>query len=194
MAQYNDFLDEINSVVPGVARPIIRPLLRQVVGQFCEDSRIWFVDLLPMQATGESSVDVAEVAADELEYLEASLVDVMHVTLDGKPIANTDFERVARKGIKWLVNPPAAGELVLTVTLKPAPDCSELPDKLLTDWALAIAQGAAWRLMMQPNKDWSDMKLGQYYKDEFERAINEARFEVNNQRQSNQSAKPYSFW
>jgi hypothetical protein len=194
MAQFNDFLDHVNVVVPGVARPIVKPVLRHIIGQFCEDSRIWYVDLKPYVPVGDEVIDIAELAAGEFEFLEGNLLDVLAITLDGKKVEQNAYQRIARKGIQWNGTPPDSGSLVFTVCLKPSADCSELPDKLLNDWSLDIAQGVAWRLMMQPNKDWSDIKLAQYYKDAFERSVNTATFEVNNQRDGNQGGKKYSFW
>jgi hypothetical protein len=184
MARYSDFHAAINVVMPGVAIPIIDSVLRFVLEDFCEKTRTWQI-ALPITLDGDNSiVDVVTPNAALLDDMRVSVVDVLAVTLDGKPI-DTDYypwKRVARKGFEWVRRALQAGELSVVVSVKPMPHCGVLDDGLYANWRDAIACGVADRLQRQPGKAWSDIRAAKMNEDRYDEHCNKALFEANNHR------------
>lgn len=195
MAKYKDFLEEINVVLPGVARPIVTPAIERVVREFCESSKIWRTDItLDIDnAMSKTPVDIANLAQQELEGMEGELVDVVSLRVGGESLPYNDFDRIARKGFVFTHKSPPLGEYTVTVSLTPKRGAMDIPDLLIDDWAVDIAYGVAYRLAMQPNQSWSNPQIAQEYKRLYIQGKNRAMFEANNQRQSMRNGK-YTFY
>lgn len=186
MATYKDFLEEINVVLPGVARPVVLPTIERVVREFCESSKIWRRDITVTidSAMSKAVVDIAALAADELAAINAELVDVVSLRIKESPLPYSAFNRVARQGFIFNESRPRLGEYTITVSLTPVIGAATIPDVLVKNWAVDIAYGAAYRLAMQPNQSWSNPQVAQEYKRLYTQGKNRAMFEANNERQS----------
>jgi hypothetical protein len=75
-----------------------------------------------------------------------------------------------------LVMPPdSQGVLRINAALKPSHQSTTFPDWIADRYDSAIAIGAKAKLLMEPKKPWSDLKLGAYYQRQFDDEIGEAR-------------------
>lgn len=186
MAAYTDFLREINVVIPGVARPIVTPVIEQVVRGFCERSGAWrhVVELDVDTSMADAPIDVATLFDDDFAQLSGELVDVKGLQLAGVNLSTDDFTKIARRGFSFNAKRPSPGLYTITVSLKPVLNATAIPDFLVNHWDVTIAYGVAYRLAMQPNKAWSNPHVAQEYKRLFEEGQNQAMFEANNERQS----------
>lgn len=192
MARYRDFFDAVNVIMPGVARPIVEPVLRYVVEDFCQKSRIWQVAITQEQPTDNIEINFAELGKKQLESLDVKFVDVVTVLLDGEPINRERYpwERVARKGIRWALYAPSTGVITANVSVKPSPRCKELDEDLFDNWRDAIAFGVCARLQLQPSKDWSDPRMAMVNDEKYQELRNQALFEANNNRNTITSTPP----
>lgn len=195
MAKYKDFLEEINVVLPGVARPIVTPAIERVVREFCESSKIWRTDItLDIDnAMSKAPIDLTTLARKDIAGKEAELVDVVTLRVDDEALPYNAFERIARKGFVFTHKSPRVGQYTITVSLTPERGACDIPDFLIDDWAVDIAYGVAYRLAMQPNQSWSNPQIAQEYKRLYIQGKNRAMFEANNQRQSMRDGK-YTFY
>lgn len=66
----------------------------------------------------------------------------------------------------------------LWVAMQPTTTATVLPDILLNDYDEAIAQGALYRLMMQPNVSWRDPQMAQVYARQFGSRVNDAKIQA----------------
>jgi hypothetical protein len=196
MATYKDFLEEINVIIPGIARPIVTPAIERVVREFCETSKIWRHDFIIEidKVMPDAVIDVSQICRRDLAALEAVLVDVTTVRIEKDRLPFNSFSRVARKGFVLKSASPASGTYTVTASLQPDTKACEVPDFLLDEWAVDIAYGVAYRLAMQPRQTWSDIQLAQEYKSLFVQGMNRAMFEANNERQSMSGGRKYTFY
>ena len=184
MARLRDFFDAVNVVMPGVAIPIVEPVLRYVLEDFCSKSRKWQVLIVNPDMDDATTIDFAAIGKKQLESLDVKMVDVLRVFVDGVLVDKEHYpwERITRKGIKWKMYVPHHGEISVIASVKPTTRCKEFDDDIYEDWRDTIAYGVAARLQLQPNKDWSDTNLAMYHEDKYNEGRNQALFEANNHR------------
>ena len=74
-----------------------------------------------------------------------------------------------------------SGNCRATVLLKPMPTAQAAPAELLNRWAETIASGVKRKLMLMPEKPWSNPQMAGYYQDEYERDCLRIAADVRNQ-------------
>ena len=122
------------------------------------------------------------------KLLKISTYNIQQKTKDWLDDNVEDWQNLRREAIQYyrVISP---GKIVIVPTpsvtiiqgmaveliLKPTFDAETLPDIIYDDYADGIAIGAKSRLMLMPNKKWSNLKLGAYFKGEFEKVIADAK-------------------
>lgn len=92
-------------------------------------------------------------------------VSTTEITVD------TDTETVTAEGTADASGVITIDGLVVWVFLQPEKTATSLPDILWNDWETEISDGARWRLMRVPKREWTSMELAAYYRGQFENAI-----------------------
>lgn len=187
-----EFYTDIYQSVPGCPELTIEANTRAAAIAFCEQTQIIQFDMDPLS-----------VVADQREYdfespdSELMVHGIISGNYDGTPldvlserIANSRYPRyreftgnpdaVLRKSSAsfWLYPTPAeakSNSLFLTVSLKPVPTAEYVPEVLLNDHKQVIISGALARLLLLPNKDWTDKQLAGVHAAAFAGGINEAK-------------------
>lgn len=190
--KYSDLLTE---VLPNLAAdpsdPVTEHAIRRAVTEFCAESWIWkdlsdpidveagesFYDLEP--PNGTDIVAVMDVAYNgvPLEHKELSWLDVNLPgwrTTTGTPmyVTQVDMDQVILAPV-----PPdtLTDGITLTVALQPSQNSTGVPKWIINQHLYAIADGAIARLMLMPNKPWTDLANGSDRRAQFQAAIANAR-------------------
>lgn len=193
MAVWSDWYSDLMPHLPGCPAPIVDHELRRASQVFFEGSRAWkkILAAIPVAAgtdsvtlvTGSSDLDIVRAenawydgkAIDVLtpEELADSYPDDWHERT-GMPLAIVQFE----PGIVRLYPIPEGNSvtgLVVEASIKPSDSASGIPDNLRVKFKEAITSGAKGRLMVYPNKDWTNFDLGMAMGTAFDSAVSNAR-------------------
>ncbi len=190
--KYSDLLDE---VLPYLAadpsNPVTENAIKRAVIEFCAGSWIW--KYLP---------DPSSTVAGEAEYdLEppsgADVTVVMHVALDGIPLSHKPLDWLDMELPRWRTTTGAAkyfsqvtseqivlaptpdtsmtDGLSMTLALQPSQTATSFPAWISNQYFEDLANGAISKLMLMPNKPWTDLPTGADRRNAFQAAIANAR-------------------
>ncbi|WP_232314367.1 hypothetical protein [Grimontia marina] len=99
--------------------------------------------------------------------------DIISVTSKGQRlVVGKDYDAISLDDVHFL---DAFDDVTVTCAVEPRAGSSHLPASLFHDWEEGICAGAAKRLLLQPDKAWSDVALAGYHEREFVEAICQAR-------------------
>jgi len=185
---YETLLPEILPMVTGCPDTLIENSVRQAAIEFCEKTGIY-----------QSELDPVTTVSGIYEYdLEApsgtSVHKIMWVTHDGKelePISTTLLEQrvpdwrdsdnystpeyFLKQGASFLLAPVPAATMplstILRVQLKPTHRSTACDESVMSDWRDSIVNGALFRLLRIPNRDWTDLNGAQIYGRLFAEAV-----------------------
>lgn len=186
-----DFYRYVSPELPGCPEETMRQAIVLAARDFCARTHAWTEVLEPIVlADGVSEYDYeAPFGASALtaigvwlngNELRSASLDQLDFLLPGWQTAtgsepryyNAAFNTSSIRVFPTPVSP--TGSIVMRLAFEPKMASTSLPDVLLEDNNEAIAAGAKARLMVQPNKQWSNAPLGAFYGKAFEdAAINE---------------------
>jgi hypothetical protein len=190
--KYSDLLPE---VLPHLAadpsNPMTEAALRNAVIEFCKDSWIWrhYPDAIDVTA-GESTYELEPPAG-------ADVSAVLLAKFDGETITPQSTDQIDVLYPQWRTQAGTVKHFVQvdteTIILVPLPDVTltsglelvlalhprrsaiSFPRWITSQYMEQIAAGAIGRLMMMPDKAWSNQKTGAGYLGVFRNAIDVAR-------------------
>ena len=189
---YETLLPEIIPMVPGCPDTLIENHIRSATIELCEKAPVLQAELDPVTT-------VAGVFEYDLEPPAGTVVHkIMWVVHDGKdlePISTNLLEQrkpgwrdsnnrgtpeyfvKASQSLFWLVpvpNQTLASSSIVRVQLKPTQISTAADDEVMSDYRDTIVNGALFRLLRLPSKDWTDLAGAQVYGSLFAQGINEA--------------------
>lgn len=191
MAALSVFLPRVLIGAPGCAEFSAEQAVLDACIQFCRET-------LAMQQF-LSAVTVTPGTADYALNAGAGLVavKVMEASLDGytlEPAALADLARVADWNVetgpvecytqlgdgamKLYRVPDAAGSLRIRAAVAPTRAATAVPDMLADRWLDAVTSGALSRLLMQPDRPYTNPKLAQVHLQNFFAEIAKVRVEA----------------
>lgn len=177
---YETLLPDIIPVVPTCPDTLIEGQIRAAAIEFCEKTGIY-------QAELDAVTTVGGTYEYELEPPTGTSVHkIMWATYDGKdlePISTSlleqrvpdwrnsshygDPEYFVKQGTNfWLVPVPSATlpqSTILRVQLKPTHRSNSCDDSVMGDYRDAIVNGALYRLLRMPGREWTDYSGAQIY-------------------------------
>lgn len=190
--QYSDLIDE---VLPQLAAdpsdPVTEQAIKRAVIEFCRESWIWqfFPDAQNVRSgTAEydieppSGADVVTVV--DVEYNRVPLtpksVAWLNKEIPGWRTTGAAVKHYTQIDTEQVILAPLPAEnitngLVMTVALQPSQKATGFPSWIAAQYIYQIAEGAMAKLMLMPNKPWTDMATGQDHRTRFEQAFNDAR-------------------
>jgi hypothetical protein len=192
MALYESLLPEIIPMVPGCPDTLIENNIRAATIELCEKAAVLQAELDPVTT-------VAGIFEYDLEPPTGTVVHkIMWVVYDGKdlePISTNLLEQrkpnwrdadnrgspeyyvKTGQSLFWMVPVPnvtQASSTILRAQLKPTQTSTAADDELISDYRDTIVNGALFRLLRLPSKDWTDLAGAQVYGSLFAQGIVEA--------------------
>lgn len=178
---YESLIPEIAPHLYGCPDMVIANSIRASVIELCEKSNVYQSELEPLTT-------VSGIYEYDLEVPTSTAVHkVLWVTHDGKdlePITTSLLEQRLPKwretdqastpkyflkqtsALLWLVPVPStttAGSTVIRAVLKPTHTSKSCDNDVMNDYRDTIVNGALFRLLRIPNRDWTDYKHAQTY-------------------------------
>lgn len=190
--KYSDLLDD---VLPNLSAdpsdPVTEYAIKRAVIDFCAGSWVWkhLPDNLDVTA-GEATYDLEPLPATDIAAVMAAEHNTVPLDPKGLDWLNREipgwrttrhtpkyFTQVDTEQIILAAVPEAtiAGGLSLTLALQPAQNSTGFPKWIANQYLYALADGAIARLMLMPNKPWTDVVNGQDRRTKFDNAIANAR-------------------
>lgn len=187
---WESYLPEVNPEVPACPHPIMVNAVRNAAIEFCEKTLIWREDL-----------DAITILTDKRGYdldppTDTVIVVPIYVAVDGEIIrpASVDqlddvslYQRVlktsrtydmisaSRLQLGWEPDADLTSGLEVRAALRPSSSADGADTTIYEEWHEDIAAGAKARLMMMPNKNWTNPQLAMYYQNMFDAGIGEAK-------------------
>ncbi len=190
--KYSELLDEVLPYLPAdPSDPVTENAIKRAVIEFCSSSWIWrhLPDPITVIA-GEAYYDLEPPTGTDI----AAVIDVAlnNVPLTAKSIAQLDDEipgwRTTQITPKYytqldteqviLAAVPPTGitdGLTMTLAVQPSQTATGFPKWIFNQYLYALADGALGKLMLMPNKPWTDLVNGADRRNRFESAIANAR-------------------
>lgn len=190
-----DLLPYLLAEVPGVPDVTAKQALTMAAIEFCRETQAWSelqdpiavidkihtYDLEPV--TGASIVTVKQVWAADRELVPVTLAKLVEVMPNWQTAQGSDpvyYNGAADwSSIRIFPTPINANrqKLTLRVAYQPSLTATTLPDFLVNVYLEAILSGAKARLMLMPQKAWTNPELGGYHKGLFDAAIVQSRID-----------------
>jgi len=188
---YETLLPDIIPMVPGCSDTLIENAIRSAIIELCEKSEVYQQDLDPIS----TSADIFEYDLDAPS--NTTVHKIVWVTLKGldlEPISPQLLEQRIPKwrttatdtpqfyvkqssSTMWLVPKPSTGEadaVRVRVVLKPTHTSRSCDNEVINDYRDTIINGAIFRLLRLPNKDWTDYSAASVYGSLFQEGVAEA--------------------
>lgn len=189
---YESLLPEILPMVAGCPDSLAESSIRAAVIEFCEKSGAYQAQLDPITT-------IAKAYEYDLEAPNGTAVHKImwasHLGKDLEPMSTTLLEQREPKwreedrfstpkyfikqspSVFWLVPVPSekkASSTIVRVQLKPTHTSTACDDEVMSDYRDTIVNGALFRLLRIPNKDWSDLSGAQVYGAAFIEGVRDA--------------------
>lgn len=190
--RYEDLVSEVlPSLSADPSNPVAENAIKRSVIEFCHDSWVWKhmqdpIDLVAGEIEYDlepvSGADVASVICVEVggSIIEPRAVEWVSKTLPGwqrnrgtpKYFTQTDTEKILLVPASSISAPES---IVVTIAMQPSARAVSFPDWIASRYMYAIVDGAASKLMLMPDKPWTDINGGADRRRLFESAIANAR-------------------
>lgn len=192
MRLWSAWMPDLVPHLSGCAIALVEHELRRAAQAFFQGSRAWRVTLAPV-AVAAGTVDIAIAPSDA----ETSLVRVEQCWYDGAPLdVKTAEELTTNYGDDWgahlgtptsylqetsgivrlypIPDTPANTGLKVRASVMPSDISTGIPDDQAIAFREELATGAKARLMLYPNKPWTNAELGVAYAAAFKSATDTA--------------------
>ncbi len=172
----DSIIEYVMPEVVGCPRDLIIREIKESAINFCAATAIWRYDLDPVNLLAGVSAYCIDIPRD------SNIVDIKSLNIGGRPIDPQTAEWLDENSDRWRTQegtanyyvvespgdirlsliPVASTDETMTgvVTLKPKRVDPKIPQFIIDDWMDTIAAGAKSRLMLMPNKKWSNPQDG----------------------------------
>jgi len=187
---YEALLPDILPMVSGCSDTLITNSIRSAVVELCERAGVYQTELDPVTT-------VSKLYEYDLEPPTGTSVQkILWVTHSGKDLEPTTSALLEQRLPKWRENtgvplyfiqqspslfwlvPTPSGTIVsstiVRAVLKPTHTSSACDDGIMNDYRDTIINGALFRLLRIPNKDWTDLQGAQIYGSLFQEGVVDA--------------------
>ena len=167
---YEDLLPNIIPMVPGCSDSLIIQSIRSSVVELCEKAEVYQVELDPIQA-------VSGIYDYELDLPQGTSLDkVLSVVCDGVDLEPITPALLEQRLPKWRENTgkpeyyvklnattirvvpvtSSAATIIVRAIVKPSHTSTKCNAEIMNDYRDTIVNGALYRLLRLPSKDWTD--------------------------------------
>lgn len=178
---FSDFLNDVMPDVPGCTTEIAQHAIKNTIIDFCEKSLILQRDHDPVSVAANvidydfdppdnflvikimrawyKNKPLEPVSPDDIDKPE-----VYNQLFEGASVAGAEPNAILQKSERQFTIYPipseaAANAITMRVALKPTRSSEEVDDVIYEDYSEIIAYGAKARLMMSPNKPYTNPQL-----------------------------------
>jgi hypothetical protein len=193
---YSTFFPYLLPLVPHVAEPVAEQAVRDACIEFCKESLIWRTAMDPISSqkgeavyqldvpTGTNLANVVDLYYSEHRLWKKSVSEIAHhfsrnwMQMSGTP---TVFTMLNPSEVTLVLTPDKSVTDALTGVLAftPTRKSKNIIDFIFEDYAEEIARGAASKLMIMPNQQWTEPTMGLGYRKQFLSDMANARAHVN---------------
>lgn len=187
---YEALLPEILPMVPGCPDTLVENNVRSSAIEFCQRSNAYQAELDPVTTVGNIfEYDLEPPSGTSVQ----KILWVTHLGKDIEPITTTLLEQrlpkwrenngvpeyfVQQTSSTFLLVPiptsTAVSSTILRAVLRPTHTSTSCDDAVMSDYRDTIINGALFRLLRMPNKEWSDLQTAGVYGQLFTKGIEEA--------------------
>jgi len=186
---YESLLPEIIPMVPGCPDTLIENNIRSAVIELCEKAPVlqaeldpvttrvgtFEYDLEPPTDTVAHKIMWAVYNGNDLEPISTNLLEQRKPGWrDAANRGNPEYFVKVSQSLFWLVPVPNVTKVsstVLRVQLKPTQTSLSADDELMSDYRDTIVNGALFRLLRLPSKEWTDLSGASVYGSIFNEGI-----------------------
>lgn len=180
--------------VNGCPEPMVDQAIVDACTEFAEQSQVLFsveypIPLVDGRSTyyiypdGSVEVDlIRHVTCGSRELIPVSSTSALNDQLPTwgttKSSEPTHYSTFGEAGSLTVYPEPlnSSGQsLVVVASWSPSFDAKSIPDELVTKYALGVIEGVKAKLMLMPDKKWTNIQLSAICQGKFDAAINEAR-------------------
>jgi len=188
--KYETLLPEILPMVPGCPDTLVENNIRSAVVELCERASVYQAELDPVTT-------VSNIYEYDLEPPTGTSVQkilwVTHLGKDLEPLTTTLLEQrlpkwreqagvpeyfVQQNSATFMLAPiPSAttvGSTIVRAVLRPTHTSTACDNDVMNDYRDTIVNGALFRLLRIPNKDWSDIQGASVYGQLFNQGVQDA--------------------
>lgn len=200
MARVSDFLVDVRPSAAEAPTPSIESEIRRGVIELCRESQIWRQEVGVELVEGKTDYQLrvtGEGRADNV--LKALYIDddnrqmVLQKGRHGDFVAGRESQfplggppryfTVLPDGAAIRIHPipDSSGSnprLIVYTTVVPSRRARTIPDFIANKHHDAIVAFAKWRLLVIPDKPWTDPRMAEYHRRQFYRGVNQARREA----------------
>lgn len=195
------FAELVNEIAPhvlGCPPTSIIAAARKAALELCRDGYAWMVDLDPIDVVAD--IDAYEAISP---FPEGRVFTVLRVIHNDAELPGITWDMLIRRNpthpdiavhatpamysiqnSQWISLFPVpdtsiTGGLRVHATLVPVSDSVGIERRVMDDYEDAIIRGALHRLLIMPNKTWTDIKLSDFYGRKFKHDVSQCRARVN---------------
>ena len=159
--------------LPGCPRATIRETAALVFADFCGITQCFKERLEMIIETDVSEYDLVS------PHDQTMVIGVAAVDVGGRPLIPGDYTADSPSRIVFAAG--IAGVAKITLILKSTLDAVSAPADILNRWAEVIAHGVKFRLLLMPDKPWSNPQLAGHYRSEYDRECSRVASDVRNE-------------
>lgn len=187
---YETLLPEILPMVPGCPDTLIENNVRSAVVELCERANVYQLELDPVTTvSGIYEYDLEVPAGTSVRRI----LWATHKGKDLEPLTTTLLEQrlpdwreesgvpeyfVQKNSETFILAPIPAetlvGSTIVRAVLRPTHTSSACDNDVMNDYRDTIVNGALFRLLRIPNKDWSDLQSASIYGQLFNQGVEDA--------------------
>jgi hypothetical protein len=186
---YETLLPDILPVVAGCTDTLVEDTIRAAVIEFCERtgayqaeldpittvSSIYEYDLEPPTGTKVHKIMGAVFEGDDLEPVSSNVLEQRKPNWrNAAQFGQPEYYIQQSASLFWLVPVPntlSVNSTIIRAQLKPTYSSTTCDEKIMDEYRDTIVNGALFRLLRMPGKDWSDLQGAQLYSNLFEAVV-----------------------
>jgi hypothetical protein len=186
------FLPEVLPSVPSCPQPLAINAVRNTLRTLCERAPVWkntptAIDVVADQmeypfvpASGTLVAGVEYAAHDDLEIFPKTEQQLDEMYANWRTDGSGDpkyYTQLSQRKIALVPTPAAAstGGLTLRVSLKPSSTATTVEDEIYDEWHEVVAHGALARLLVIPDKPWTNADEALFHAGLFEMGVLKAK-------------------
>lgn len=162
------FYPQLNVLMTGVPKPMMRQALIAALTDFCAQSTYW------RELLAELSSIQAQRIYDLDTPTDTRFAGYLTCLMAGEEIGG--FSMPSPNTVQFDADQQRPVQLIGAV--KPTPNVQRVPESIFASYCEAICHGAVARLLVMPGKPWSDASKVAYHQGEFREGISRAQRDV----------------
>ena len=185
---YEDLLPNIIPMVPGCSDSLIISNIRSAVIELCEKAEVYQVEL-------DSITSISNIHDYELDLPHTTKLEkVLSVVFDGRDLEPITPALLDQRLPKWREStskpeyyvklnsttlrvapvPDGTGSLIVRAIIKPSHTSTKCDADVINDYRDTIINGALFRLLRLPSKEWTDYSGASVYGSLFSEGVIDA--------------------